>query len=145
MQQLDLGQADIQPGSPIVAGSFTTIAFTYTAGHPIDDSGYLKIAFRSVSDFGEPQFNDPTAPNYCSITTSGDCQIEPRWDTKGNTRPWDLALYLMVRKGFLNRGETIRLVFGDRSGGSPGWQMQTFCMDRFEFKTLVDPIASYLF
>jgi len=35
--------------------------------------------------------------------------------------------------------------FGDTSGGSPGWQMQTFCVDSFEFKTLVDPIATYQF
>jgi hypothetical protein len=47
--------------------------------------------------------------------------------------------------GFLDRGQKITVVFGDRSAGSPGWQMQTFCEDTFEFKTLVDPIATYEF
>jgi hypothetical protein len=145
MQHLDLGQATIQPKQPVVAGSFTTIALTYTAGHPIDDSGYVKIAFRSVSDFGTPQFDDPAAPNYCTVSTTGDCRIEPRWDPKGHTRPWSRALFFKVGQGFLNRGETINVVFGDTSGGSPGWQMQTFCVERFEFKTLVDPIATYQF
>ena len=37
------------------------------------------------------------------------------------------------------------MTFGDRSGGSPGWRMQTFCEESFEFKTLVDPIATYEF
>jgi hypothetical protein len=145
MQQFDTGQATIHPDRPVVAGSYITLTFTYTAGHPIDDSGYLKIAFRSVSDCGAPQFDDPAAPNYCTIITTGDCRIEPRWDPKGHTRPWSRALYLKVRGGYLDRGELIRVVFGDTTGGSPGWLMQTFCVERFEFKTLVDPIATYRF
>jgi hypothetical protein len=144
-ESIDPGRATIQPGRPIVAGAFTTITFTYTAGHPVDDSGYVKIAFRSVSDFGPPQFDNPGAPNYCTVHTSGDCRIEPRWDSKGHTRPWSRALFLMVRGGFLNSGEAIVVVFGDTCGGSPGWQMQTFCEEAFEFKTLVDPIATYRF
>ncbi len=144
-QHITLGQATIQPTHPVVAGSFTTITLTYTVGHPVDDSGYVKIAFRSVSDFGAPQFSDPAAPNYCTVHTTGDCRIEPRWDPKGHTRPWSKALFLKVRGGFLNRGEEISVVFGDTSDGSLGWQMQTFCEGTFEFKTLVDPIATYQF
>jgi hypothetical protein len=145
MQQFDLGRAAIQPEHPMVAGAFTTVILAYTAGHPIDDSGYVKIAFRSVTDFGTPQFDDPAGPNYCRVSTTGDCRIEPRWDPKGHTRPWGRALFLKVRGGFLNRGEEVNVVFGDTSGGSPGWQMQTFCVEKFEFKVLVDPIATYQF
>jgi len=145
MQHIALGQAAIQPMQPVVAGSFTTIVFTYTAGHPIDDTGFVKIVFRHVGDFGPPQFDDPAAPNYCTIHTTGDCRIEPRWDPKGHTRPWSRALYLKVMGGFLNEGDKIVLTFGDTSEGSPGWQMQTFCEETFEFKTLVDPIATYEF
>ena len=141
----DLGEAVIQPDQPVTAGLFTTINFIYTAGHPIDDSGYLKITFRSVSDFGTPQFDNPSAPNYCTLHTTGECRIEPRWDPKGHTRPWGRALFLKIRSGFLNTGEEIVVVFGDTSTGSPGWQMQTFCESRFEFKTFVDPIATYQF
>ena len=145
MQYIDPGKAIIQPNQPVVAGSFTTITFMYTAGHPVDDSGYVMIAFRTVGDFGTPQFDNPAAPNYCSIQTTGDCRIESRWDPKGNTRPWSRALFLKVRGGFLNKEENIIVVFGDTSGGSPGWQMQTFCEETFEFKTFADPIATYEF
>jgi hypothetical protein len=145
MHHYELGLASIQPSQPVVAGSYSTINFTYIAGHPIDDSGYIKIAFRIISDFGTPQFDNHSAANYCTVSTNGDCIIQHRWDPKGHTRPWSRALFLMVRGGFLNRGEMINVVFGDTSGGSPGWQMQTFCVDRFEFKTLVDPIATYKF
>ena len=102
MQQIALGYATIQPKRPIVAGSYTTLTLTYVAGHPVDDSGYVKIVFRSVGDFGTPQFDDPAAPNYCVVSTSGDCRIEPRWDPKGHTRPWSRALFLKVRGGFLD-------------------------------------------
>jgi len=145
MQHLDLGTARIRPSRPIAAGSVATVTYTYTAGHPIDDSGYLLIAFRQMGDFGEPQFEQPDQPDYCSVSTSGDCRIIPRWDRKGHTRPWTKALYLQVRQGYLDRGQTITVVFGDRRAGSPGWRTQTFCESTFEFKTLVDPIATYQF
>jgi hypothetical protein len=145
MERLDLGRAAVSPRSPLVAGSWTTRVFTYTAGHPIDDTGHVKIAFRFAGDFGVPQFTDPAGENFCAVSTTGRCRIEPRWDPKGHTRPWDRCLVLKIVGGYLARGETIGVVFGDRSRGSPGWQAQTFCETTFEFKTLVDPIATYEF
>ncbi len=145
MQHIETGNAKIEPLSPVVAGSFQSIIFTYTAGHPIDDTGYLKIVFRHVGDFGTPQFDNPISANYCTVTTNGDCHIEPRWDPKGHTRPWGQSLFLKVMNGFLKEGDKVQITFGDRSKGSPGWQMQTFCEYSFEFKTFVDPIATYEF
>ncbi len=144
-QTLDLGRAAIEPRGPVVAGSYQTITFTYTAGHPVDDSGYVLVVFRQIGDFGEPQFDDPTAPNYCSVTTGGDCVIWPSWGAKRYIRPWAKALHLQVTKGYLDRGESVVVTFGDTAGGSPGWRMQTFCEKTFEFKTLVDPIATFQF
>ena len=145
MRPIALGKAIIEPQQPVVAGSYTTITFAYTTGHPIDDTGFVKIVFRHVGDFGALQFDDPAAPNYCTVRTTGDCRIEPRWDPKGHIRPWIRALFLQVKGGFLDEGDRITVVFGDTSGGSPGWQMQSFCEETFEFKTLVDPIATYQF
>jgi hypothetical protein len=105
MQRIETGSANIEPYGPVVAGSFQCIIFTYTAGHSIDDTGYLKLVFRHVGDFGTPQFDSPTAANYCTVTTTGDCHIEPRWDPKGHTRPWGQSLFLKVMNGFLNEGE----------------------------------------
>ena len=58
-------------------------------------------------------------------------------------RPWDRTLYIKVVRGFLREGDSITVTFGDRSQGSPGMRLQTFCEDSFEFHTLVDPIATY--
>jgi hypothetical protein len=142
---LPLGKATVSPRKNLRAGQWATIHYTFTASHPIDDTGYVKVVFRQVSDMGLPQFDDPAAPNYCTVRTTGDCRIKPRWDRKGNTRPWAKSLYLMVRGGFLDSGRKIEVIFGDTSGGSPGWRVQTFCEDTFEFKTLVDPIATFEF
>ena len=144
-QVLDLGTATIEPGDPVEAGARVTLTWTYTAGHPVDDTGFVKIAFRYGGDFARPQFSDPAAADYCEVRTTGDCRVEPRWDPKGHTRPWGAALFLKVMSGYLNRGESITVVFGQRSGGSPGWRVQSFCESTFEFKTLVDPIATYEF
>ncbi|MFW6146660.1 MAG: DUF3604 domain-containing protein, partial [Planctomycetota bacterium] len=142
---VDLGRATLAPKKPVVAGSHVTLTYTYTAGHPVDDSGYVMVAFRHVSDFGAPQFDRPDEADYCSVRTTGDCKIVPRWDPKGNTRPWSAALLLQVRRGFLARGEKIIVTFGDTAGGSPGWRVQTFGERAWTFRTLVDPIATYEF
>jgi len=141
----DLGTATIRETLPLIAGEYSSIHFTYLAGHPIDNSGYIKIAFRSVADFGVPQFKETKAPNYCSVSTTGDCKIETRWDPKGNVRPWSQCLYLKITRGYLDSGESVKIIFGDISDGSQGWQVQTYCVDQFEFKTSVDPIATYQF
>ena len=122
-----------------------TLTYTFTVGHPIDDTGSIKVAFRFAGDFGVPQFTDPAAPDYCRVSTTGKCRMEPRWDPKGHTRPWDRTVYLKDKGGYQDRGDTVTVVFGDRTGGSPGWRLQTFCERSFEFKTLVDPIATFEF
>ena len=142
---MKFGKAHININKPVEAGSYQKAVYTFEAGHAIDDSGYIKIAFRFAGDFGTPQFDKPAEPNYCSVATNANCRIEPRWDPKGNTRPWGKALYLKVKGGYLDKGEKVTVVFGDTSKGSPGWQVQTFCEKTFEFKTLVDPFATYEF
>lgn len=145
MRKINPGTASVTPGDPVIAGSYVTLQYTYTAGHPIDDSGYIKIAFRYAGDFGTFQFTDPDKPNYCTLRTNGDCKLVPRWDQKGNTRPWGTTCYIKITGGFLDTGEKIYLTVGDTSGGSPGWQVQTFTEQTFEFKTYADPIATYQF
>jgi Protein of unknown function (DUF3604) len=139
------GSAELELCSSIEAGFFSTIKYIYTAEHPVDLSGYIKIAFRAAGDFGTPQFDRPGEDNYCSVQTSGRCQIIPRWDPKGHIYPWDKALYLQVTKGCLADGDTVTVIFGDTSKGARGWQLQTFIEETFEFKTLVDPFATYEF
>jgi len=140
------GSATIEPSGAIEAGSWATFTLTYTAGfYGIDDSGSIKIVSRFASDQTTPQFNDPKAPGYTTVSASNNAKLELRYDPKGNVRPWDRTLYIKVLNGFMREGDTITVVFGEQSGGSPGMRLQTFCEDTFEFRVLVDAIATYTY
>jgi hypothetical protein len=55
-----MGSAKLTPSGPFVAGSYAELILTYTAGaFGIDDSGMLKIAWRTTSDMAKPQFTSP--------------------------------------------------------------------------------------
>ena len=151
MPQLDylpeaMGHAEISPATPVEAGSFATLTFTYTAGlFGIDDTGGIKICFRATSDMGKPQLTNPTAPNYVTVKASNGVALGALFDARLNIRPWPNTLFIRTRSGFLRAGDTITVVFGDRSAGSPGMRMQTNVEDTFEFRTLVDALATYEF
>ena len=141
-----VGSATISPQGAFEAGSYQTFVLEYTAGyHGIDDSGSLKIVFRFAGDQTRPQLDEPTRANYTTVKASNNAVLETRYDPKGNVRPWDRCLYIKVVHGFLEEGDKITITFGDTSGGSPGMRMQTFCEDTFEFRVLVDPIATYTY
>lgn len=139
----DLGHAHLSPEGDLVAGSRVSFVLVYTAGkYGIDDSGSLRIVFRFATDQTRPQFHDPGGVGYTTVSASNEAVLECRYDPKGNIRPWDRCLYVKVVRGFLREGDTITIRYGDRSAGSPGVRIQTFCEDTFEFRVLVDPIAT---
>jgi hypothetical protein len=141
-----LGSVSIAPTGAFEAGSYQTFVLTYTAGKfGIDDSGSMRVCFRFASDQTRPQFEDPLGPNYTTIVASNDAVLNYHYDPKGNVRPWDRTLYIKVVRGFLREGDTITITFGDRSGGSPGMRLQTFCEESYEFHTLIDPIATFCY
>ena len=141
-----LGTATISPDGEFAAGSHASFTLTYTAGlYGIDDSGSLRICFRFASDQSSPQFDDPDGANYTTVEASNGAILQLRWDPKANVRPWDRTLWIKVVKGYLTKGDTITIRFGVTDHGGPGMRLQTFCEDTFEFRVLVDPIATFNF
>ena len=139
-----MGSAGVLPAGRFEAGSFQEFTVTYRAGYfGIDDSGSIKIVHRFASDMGRPQFTDPGAPNYTTVEASNGAVLQVEYDMKRNIRPWDKTLYIKVVRGFLREGDEIIVRFGDRRQGSPGIRLQTFCEETFEFRVLVDAIATY--
>ncbi|MFT7491206.1 MAG: hypothetical protein ACI80S_000788, partial [Pseudohongiellaceae bacterium] len=139
-----MGSAVVHPFGSFEAGSFASFTLTYTAGYfGIDDTGSIKVVHRFASDMGRPQFDNPEAPNYVTVAASNGAILHVEYDMKRNIRPWDKTIYIKVVRGFLREGDQIVINFGDRSGGSPGIRLQTFCEDTFEFRVLVDAIAVY--
>ena len=139
-----MGSATVSPTGAFEAGSFHEFTVTYTAGYfGIDDTGSLKIVHRFASDMGRPQFTEPEAPNYTTVEASNGAILHVEYDMKRNIRPWDKTVYIKVVRGFLREGDEIVVRFGDKRQGSPGMRVQTFCEDTFEFRVLVDAIATY--
>ncbi|RVU38248.1 DUF3604 domain-containing protein [Hwanghaeella grinnelliae] len=139
-----MGSATVTPAGRFEAGSFQEFTVTYTAGYfGIDDTGSIKVVHRFASDMGRPQFDDPAAPNYTTVEATNGAILHVEYDMKRNIRPWDKTLYIKVVRGFLREGDQIIIRFGDRRQGSPGIRLQTFCEETFEFRVLVDAIATY--
>ena len=138
-----MGSATIDPAGCFEVGTYRSFTLTYTAGYfGIDDTGSIKIVHRFASDMGKPQFDDPAAPNFVTAEASNGAVLDVRFDGKMNIRPWDKTLYIKVVRGFLREGDRIVVRFGDPRQGSPGMRLQTFCESTFEFRVLVDAIAT---
>ena len=137
------GSVELEPRGEFVVRSFASFTLTYTAGrYGIDDSGAIRVAFRMVGDWGRLQTGDPAAPNYVSAATSGAARLVLEVSPNGmSPRPRNKCLTIRVTGGYLGAGETITIVFGDTSQGSPGMHLQTFAETAFEFKVSADPCA----
>ncbi|MBX9700536.1 MAG: DUF3604 domain-containing protein, partial [Acetobacteraceae bacterium] len=141
-----IGTARLASGhaQPFEAGSYQSFEIVFTAGRfGMDDTGSIRLVHRFASDMGTPQFTDPAAPNYVTATASNGARLELAYSPKLNMRPWGKCLTVAVGRGFLAPGDTITVRLGDRSGGSPGIRLQTFCEDRFEFRVLADVFACF--
>ena len=137
------GSVSIDPPGPFVAGSYARLTLTYTAGRfGIDDTGAIRVCFRFATDGGPPQFDKPAAPNFVSVEASNGATLDVRYDYKLSTRPWDRTIVVRVARGYMREGDTITLRFGDPSGGSPGFRLQTFVDPFHQFLVLADPIAT---
>lgn len=134
-------------GPPVVeVRSFQTFRILYTTGKlGIDDTGAMRIAFRNISDAGSLQTTDRQAPNYVTARSSGQGRLELKYDRRGGQRPWGETLTVFQQGGYLKPGETIEIVIGDTSGGSPGMQMPTFVDIGRVFRVFADIQATGVF
>src|SRR5262245_1999124 len=140
-----MGSVALAPSGRFVAGSHAELTLVYTAGtFGIDDSGMLKVSWRTTSDMAKPQFSEPSAPNYTTVEASNGARLE-YWVDRLNVRPWVNTLLVRVGRGFLRAGDTRTVCLGDRRQGSPGLRLQTNCEERFELKVYVDAFATYEF
>ena len=136
------GHVALTPGGEFEVRSLQTFELTYTAGrYGIDDTGSIRIVFRALGDWGHLQTREPTAANYVTARTTGAASVRVAYQAGGHQRPWWRSLTVSVAGGYLREGDTITVVFGDTSGGSPGMTMQTFCETGFEFNVLADVCA----
>lgn len=136
-----LGNVKMDNIDHVVAGMINTWKITYTVGkYGIDDTGSLKLAWRNPSDWGTPQFSNPKMRGYTSVEVSGNAKIDTALEMF--ERPFNQSLLVRVYDGFLVEGDTITITMGDTSQGCDGIRAQTFCEEKHEFRTFVDPYGS---
>jgi hypothetical protein len=136
-----LGRVEFSPKGAVTAGQMMEWTLTYTAGsYGVDEGGILMLVQRIAADIQQPQFKLPDQPAYTTITTTGKCRLSYRYHKKQYKRPWQKwGLIIDVEDGSLYPGDTITIVLGDRSKGSPGIRAQTFVESKHEFRILLDP------
>ena len=140
-----MGSIKLAPAGPFIAGSFAELTLVYTAGtFGIDDTGMVKISWRTTSDMSKPQFDKPQAANFTTVEASNGAKLEV-WFDKLNIRPYANTLLIRVGRGFLRQGDTLTIRMGDRRQGSRGFRLQTNVEERVELKTSVDAFATYEF
>jgi len=134
----------VSPG-PFVAGSHAELVLVYTAGtFGIDDTGMVKVSWRTTSDFSKPQFDKAGAPNFTTVEASNGAKLQV-WFDRLNIRPYGNTLLIRIGRGYLRAGDTLTVRLGDRRQGSPGLRLQTNAENNVELRTSVDAFATYEF
>ncbi len=133
------GTSSLSPVNDVIVGTFGSWTIDYRVGElGVDDGSTILVAFSQTSDMGTPQFDDPQADNYCTVTTDGPATVTGAYDPAGYVRPFKHAIEIAVVDGSLGPGDTVTLTLGDRSEGSRGLQAQSFVETDFRFRVLVD-------
>jgi hypothetical protein len=146
-----LGPVTLRPTGPFAASSWQTIEQTYTVGElPILPGGVLLLGQYFLSDQGTPQTEDPAGDNYVSLRCSNPrarferITVSMRGIHGGFRGAQPMPGFRLV-EGELSRGDTLSVVYGDRSQGSRGVQVQSSQSDRVVLPLYLDPDGSGVF
>ncbi len=139
-----LGKVELLSAGEVTASCPTTIAIRYTAGeYGVDENGSIRLAWRTVSDWEQPQFQNPQDFGYTTVKTSAKAKLEV--SRSAYQRPFHNCIQIRIRDGNVYPGDTIDIIMGDTSMGSPGIRAQSFVESGHEYKLMVDPFNIGMF
>jgi hypothetical protein len=144
-QPTAIGSLRFASTEPLPAGSWQTLEQTYTVGSmAIEPGGAIVVAKQLATDQGRLQHEDPAGDNYLSITSSSPYARFERVHVplSGMHGGWRVAAPMpafRLEGAPLEPGDTVTVTYGDRSGGSRGFQTQTFATDRLLLPIYIDP------
>ena len=137
-----LGSVSAEP-MEFPAGSYQTIEQTYTVGNrDLEPGAYLVVAQHMQSTQGKYQIEDPKADHYVSAHSSNaSAKFKPTTKRKfgmhGGFRFPAPNLAFELVAGRLTKGDTVTVVYGDRSGGSRGFKVHEISNDSFQIPLYV--------
>lgn len=108
---------------PVTVGSYTTIRVVYTAGTGgLHEGGGIRVAFEHGADWGQFQYNKSHRENYATV--KGPPGVT--WKLGANYNLGVCSMFeAVVENGDVAPGATVRIMLGDRSGGSQGLRAPT--------------------
>ena len=143
-----LGTLENNFSEPFIAGSYQSIRQTLTVGSkPLRTGASIIVARHFMSNQGVYQTEDPSADNYITIQSSNPNVTFIRSDKPvsgmhGGFRGAAPSLAFEIQSGSLDTGQQLTLTYGDRSGGSKGFLVQTYSNDAFPLPLYLDPDAN---
>lgn len=147
-RHIDVGSAMLEGPREVEVYTHQTWTLVYTAGRAgIQPGGGIRIAMRHVPCWTNPQIEDASAPGYLTAQASNGASLDVSVEYDRSRffeqyHPWQNIVAITLPEGELERGESLRLVYGDRRGGSPGIRVQPFDESPFVFKMYVDPLGN---
>ncbi len=139
-----LGAVTANTKGPWAVRTPVTFEQSYTVGEmPMQPGGGVMVAWELVARLDPYQREDHAAKNFISLRCSNPAA---QWEETtqqilgmhGNIFG-AVGLPSYTLKGTtLNKGDTVTIVYGDRSGGSPGLELQTTQVDGAMFPLYVD-------
>lgn len=145
-EKIGIGSASLEGPAEAEVLSHQTWTLVYTAGpHGVKPGGGIRIGMRHLIQWLPPQTKDPGADAYLTVRAENGAKANVYIEFNSMARrffnqyhPWQNIVEVTLPEQGLAAGETLRVTFGDRSGGSRGIRIQPFDESPFVFKMYVD-------
>jgi hypothetical protein len=146
-QSLGIGRLQLLGPRLVEVMSHQSWTLIYTAGRAgLKPGGGIRIGFRHLSNWSPPQTRDPAKAGFMRVIPdpSQPTAVAVDFGAKFMLEhfAWQNMTEIRLPQRGLAPGETIKIVLGDRSGGSPGMRVQPFDESCFIFKTFVDVLGN---
>jgi len=135
----DVGYAYIKPDKEVVAGEKGTWTLIYIVGTlTIKPGGRLLVVWRHPTDWMRPQTVQPEGLGYLRIYTEPTRKIRYGYEEWGWHHPWEECVWIEAEEELVE-GDSVYIIYGDKSAGGKGIRAQSFAEDTFEFRVIVIP------
>ncbi len=135
-----LGTLDLDCTEPLVAEDLVTFRQTWTVGAvPMAEGGAIYLGRDGFNNHGAPQVDDPAGDNYITVTSSNPAAT---FTYQGVGLRQSLVTRIegifRLEGATLQPGDTVTIAYGDRSGGSRGFYVQSYSVSRCRFPVYLD-------
>ncbi|MBL7187724.1 MAG: CehA/McbA family metallohydrolase [Phycisphaerae bacterium] len=149
--ELGIGGAILEGPKLAEVSTYQTWVVVYTAGRAgVKPGGGIRIALRQLNHlWSAVQNEDPQAAGYLTVQSPDNVPISlsvecGNWSKRfmGPYFAWQNIVEVIVGEAGLRLGQTLRVTYGDRAHGSPGFLVQPFDESRYMFKMYVDALGT---